>query len=201
MFNKINVDNNINLNIYKALRLQGDGYNLMYSVWCQNQAHELYDMSWDTFQMTNLHPDAPSENGTMNAYNRGMTALLGRPIQQVIERLDALVLVQKTCKADVCRQPWPQLHPDISNFKEALDQKYDGFFANSFKEAKVGWKQCYSGLKMHNSSTLYSIENEQPVWLNLSVRNLVQRGGASTMECRIRWAMLAALLAVLLSGL
>jgi hypothetical protein len=30
---------------YKALRIQGDGYDLFYSVWCNQSAHELYDMT------------------------------------------------------------------------------------------------------------------------------------------------------------
>jgi N-acetylglucosamine-6-sulfatase len=36
MFNKVDVDAKKSLNIYKALRLRGKGYNLMYSAWCQN---------------------------------------------------------------------------------------------------------------------------------------------------------------------
>jgi hypothetical protein len=31
-------------NTYKALRIKGEGYNLYYSVWCNNE-HELYDMT------------------------------------------------------------------------------------------------------------------------------------------------------------
>lgn len=31
-------------NTYKSVRLLGDGYNLYYSVWCNNE-HELYDLS------------------------------------------------------------------------------------------------------------------------------------------------------------
>ena len=31
-------------NTYKSLRVIGDGYDLYYSVWCNNE-HELYDMS------------------------------------------------------------------------------------------------------------------------------------------------------------
>lgn len=91
MFNKVNVDAKTSLNIYKALRLHGEGYNLMYSVWCQNQAHELYDMTWDPQQMSNLHPAAPAENGSLNLFQQGMDTFLGRPTEQVIARLDALV--------------------------------------------------------------------------------------------------------------
>lgn len=31
-------------NTYKSIRLLGQGYNLYYSVWCNNE-HELYDLS------------------------------------------------------------------------------------------------------------------------------------------------------------
>ncbi|KAL9618102.1 MAG: hypothetical protein Q9160_007172 [Pyrenula sp. 1 TL-2023] len=44
-------------NTYKALRIIGDGYNLYYSVWCNNE-HELYDLTpWAI-----LHPSTPSTN-------------------------------------------------------------------------------------------------------------------------------------------
>jgi hypothetical protein len=130
--------------------------------------------------MTNLHPDAPSENNSSNAYQTGMRTLLGRPTELVIQRLDALTLVQKTCVADVCREPWQQLHPEIKTLTDALQEKYDGFFANAYREAKVGWKQCYTGLNAHHSSTLYDIDNEQPVWLNSTVRNLVRSSASRT---------------------
>lgn len=172
------MDYNINLQIYKALRIQGKGYNLMYSVWCQNGAHELYDMSWDTHQMTNLHPNAPSENGT-NAYQMGMTTLLGRPVERVIHRLDAMVLVQKSCSGDVCREPWKQLHPNggVKTLMGALQEKYDGYYKNSYELAKVGWQQCYTGLNSTSSSTLYLHANENPLWLNTTVVHLVRSAG------------------------
>jgi hypothetical protein len=34
----------ISNNTYKSVRLLGEGYNLYYSVWCNNE-HELYDLS------------------------------------------------------------------------------------------------------------------------------------------------------------
>ena len=174
MFKLVGVNVKENLQIYKALRLQGNGYNLMYSVWCQDGAHELYDMTWDPYQMTNLHPAAPAENSTTNVYVQGMNTLLGRPTERVVSRLDALVLVQKTCKADICREPWLQLHPDgkVSTLMDALDEKYDGFYENAYSVGKVGWKQCYTGYHANHSSTLYDLDNEQPIWLNETVKTL-----------------------------
>lgn len=200
-YHLIGEDFDVNLNIYKALRVQGWGYNLMYSVWCQNSAHELYDMSWDPYQMTNLHPEAPSEMNTTNAYHMGMDTLLGRPVWRVIHRLDALVLVQKTCAGDSCRQPWNQLHPDgnVQDLAAALHTKYDRFYENSYNVAKVGWQQCYKGLSMHSSSTLYSLDNEQPLWLNETVVRLVRSAGHKTRAQDLMAALVVAGFAHVLS--
>lgn len=189
MFHSVDVKLRENLNIYKALRVHGAGYNLMYSVWCQNGSHELYDMTWDQYQMTNLHPDAPTENNSTNAHHRGMNTLLGRPIEQVIHRLDAMVLVQKSCVADGCRWPWKQLHPEggVSTLAEALNEQYDEFYLNSYNVAKVGWLQCFDGLTAGNSSTLYDLANEQPLWLNQTVRSLVVRSAASRRPIYTSW--------------
>jgi hypothetical protein len=198
MFRSIDVALRENLNIYKALRLHGRDYNLMYSVWCQNKSHELYDMTWDQYQMTNLHPDAPAESNSTNAYHRGMNTLLGRPIEQVIYRLDALVLVQKSCVADTCREPWKQLHPNggVTTLAGALNEQYDEMYENSYNVAKVGWKQCFNGLTAGNSSTLYELANEQPLWLNETVRSLVVRSAASKADVCHRWTL--ALVSILL---
>lgn len=87
--------------------------------------------------------------------------------------------MQKSCKADECRRPWQQLDSGIRNFREALQEQYDDFFARSYREAKVGWKQCYSGLHAKSSSTLYDLDNEEPLWLNSSVRAVVHRSSAN----------------------
>ena len=153
-------------------------------------------MIWDPYQMTNVHPDAPSGNyTTANAYYKGMNTVLGRPTEQVINRLDALVLVQKTCTEDVCREPWKQLHPDgsVKTLTSALHEKYDDFYARSYSVAKVGWKQCYSGLHNSSGSTLYDLNNEQPLWLNQTVVQLV-RSRATRPDICSRWKWLLPLL-------
>lgn len=198
MFSGIASDADVNLYIYKALRIQGTGYNIMYSVWCQDGAHELYDMSWDPYQLSNLHPDAPKPPGGSNVYIQGHRNVLGRPTWQVLYRLDAMVLIQKTCIADVCRQPWLQLHPDgsVSNLMDALNEKYDKFYENSYKVAQVGWEQCYTGLSANSSSTLYSLENEKPIWLNMTIQQLVRSDGSKAAFCN-KWSWLLAWLGLI----
>jgi hypothetical protein len=42
-----NNDGERNVQTYKSIRIQNQqrGYNLMYSVWCNQSSHELYDMT------------------------------------------------------------------------------------------------------------------------------------------------------------
>ena len=112
--------------------------------------------------MSNLHPNAPTENGQQNPYEAGHTTVLGRPTYQVIHRLDAVVLVQKTCKQDECRSPWAQIHPDgsVNNLLDALHEQYDSLYARLHEVGKVGWEQCYQG----DEATLYLRSNEKPLW-------------------------------------
>lgn len=210
-FNTIGVNDSKNLQIYKALRVQGQGYNLMYSVWCQDAAHELYDMSWDRYQMTNLHPLAPAEEGQANAFHKGMQDLLGRPVEQVIHRLDALVLVEKTCVGIECREPWRQLQPNetVNNLLDALDERFDAFYNHSYNIAKVGWQQCYTGYNARHSATLYDTDNERPNWSNDTLKQEV-RQGSSAVSVRLFlgqrnaagiWAVVWSIFHVFLSGM
>ncbi|CAI6341932.1 unnamed protein product [Periconia digitata] len=119
-------------NTYKALRIIGEGYNIMYSVWCNNE-HELYDMITDPGQLKNLARSSETE-----------TQIFGRSIPEVQSRLDALLLVLKTCKASTCTDPWSVLHPqrDITNLEQALDQTYDAFYE---AQPKVSFSKCELG--------------------------------------------------------
>ncbi|KAF6811928.1 sulfatase [Colletotrichum plurivorum] len=114
-------------NTYKAMRVLGDGYSFFYSVWCSNE-REFYDMKKDPGQMDNL---AGSDDGQ----------LLDRPLSAVQDRLDALLLVLKSCKADSCRLPWSQIHPDggVNNLRDALDARYDASYAG---QPKISFSDC-----------------------------------------------------------
>ncbi|PVH67886.1 Arylsulphatase [Cadophora sp. DSE1049] len=116
-------------NTYKAIRVVGKTYSLQYAVWCTNE-HELYDMTVDPYQMTNL---AASEGN-----------LMGYSVSQVMSRLDALTMVMKSCKGIQCTLPWLTLHPEgnVNTIADAMSQKYDSFYAN---QSKVSFTSCEPG--------------------------------------------------------
>lgn len=71
------------------------------------------------------------------------TVASDRPISvaQLVARLDALLVVLKTCNSRTCTHPWETLHPsrDVTNLRQALDQRFDEFYA---KQEKLYWTQC-----------------------------------------------------------
>ena len=89
----------------------------------------------------------------MNNLATSNSTLLSRPIPNLLDRLDALTLVLKTCKGESCYDPWGALDPSgaTTTLRDALDPKYDSFYA---KQNKVGWDQCAAG---------YIKENEGPI--------------------------------------
>ena len=70
--------------------------------------------------------------------------LLGYPLTQVTARLDAVLMVLKSCKGQQCTMPWTILHPDgkVHNLRDALNPWYDGFYAT---QAKVSFSSCELG--------------------------------------------------------
>ncbi|CZR67236.1 related to arylsulfatase [Phialocephala subalpina] len=147
-------DNTLN-NTYKAVRVLSEEYNLYYAVWCNNE-HELYDLSNDQFQLNSLL--LPSQ---------AQATLLDYPVSKVASRLDALLLVLKSCKGDSCIEPWLSLHPqgDVSTLTQALNSKYDEFYER--QEVKVKYTKCELG---------YLIGSEGPQFLT---DGLIYRDGAS----------------------
>lgn len=123
-------------NTYKALRVVGEGYNLLYTVWCTGE-REYYDLLRDPDQMVNYlgkDSDAPQAEHT----------LAGRSFEHVVSRLDSLLMVLKSCKAAGCHAPWSVLHPDgdIKTLKQALQGSYDAFYE---KQPRVGFSSCELG--------------------------------------------------------
>lgn len=109
-------------NTYKTIRVVGDEQNWAYAVWCNGQT-ELYNILDDPYEMTNLA--------------RGDSITVEK--QRVINRLNALLMVTKSCEQDRCRDPWAQLVPDntttLVSLVHALDEAYDTFFED-FEQVK-----------------------------------------------------------------
>ena len=63
-----------------------------------------------------------------------------RPLDQLINRLDAVLMVTKSCKQDACRNPWGVIFPegDVTGLKQAMSSNYDTFFANQPKVSLIG---------------------------------------------------------------
>ncbi|KAI1473580.1 putative arylsulfatase [Daldinia eschscholtzii] len=126
-------------NTYKALRVSGPGYNLYYSVWCNNE-HELYDLNVDPGQLHNLFPSSESTTSST-------TVVAGYPVEKVVARLDALLLVLKTCAGATCQRPWVELHPEgsVRTLADALEPQYDNFYEAQARTAQVKYAYCANG--------------------------------------------------------
>ncbi|KKF96748.1 Arylsulfatase [Ceratocystis platani] len=115
-------------NTYKALRVvgaSGRDYNLYYAVWCDG-SRELYDLATDPYQIANLlHSSTSSAKPT----------LFSVPIQKLVERLDALLLVLKSCQGRTCVEPWKSLHPqgNVQKLGDALSPRFDQFYADQVR--------------------------------------------------------------------
>jgi arylsulfatase len=70
-------------------------------------------------------------------------------MSQLIPRLDTLLLVLKGCKTDSCRKPWDVIfkNDQVNNIEDAMDAKYDKFFAN---QPKISFKTCKGGHVLSN---------------------------------------------------
>lgn len=114
----------------------------MYAVQCNNNSHELYNMIQDPVQMRNLHPTAPHEPGKKNAYDSGEKSLAGYDTTRLIQRVDALLMVLKSCKGASCTKPWQELHPNgqVKNLRDAMSSDFDEKYE---KIRNVKFNKCY----------------------------------------------------------
>ncbi|RAR09082.1 arylsulfatase precursor [Stemphylium lycopersici] len=139
-------------NTYKTVRVVGDEYDLSYTVWCTNE-HEVYDMTSDAYQLTNL-------------YGHDTTTNNGWSIRKLTARLDALLLTLKRCKGRVCTRPWEALHPngEVSNLRDAMDERYDAFYIEH--QPPVTFEECTLGQILSKEGALepLSWQNEWDAW-------------------------------------
>ncbi|POS75657.1 arylsulfatase [Diaporthe helianthi] len=106
-------------NTYKTMRIVNEDYAWVYSRWCTGDT-ELYDSLNDPYEMTNLAGSTDPE------------------VLRVMSRLNALLMVMKSCETDACRHPWGVIQPPrltginitVSTLAQALDPAYDEFFAS-----------------------------------------------------------------------
>lgn len=72
------------------------------------------------------------------------TKLLGTDVAIVIDRLDALMMVLKSCTGLTCIEPWKVLHPqgDVTSLADALTVQYDAFYE---EQVKVSFNRCEFG--------------------------------------------------------
>ena len=123
-------------NTYKGLRLIGQDYNIYYPVWCTGDK-ESYDIRDDPGQLENYI----DEDYKDIAAKRDSYRLAGHPFESIVDRLDALMMVLKSCKGDACRNPWNVLQPGrkIKTVKDALAHRHDTFYE---EKAEANFNVC-----------------------------------------------------------
>lgn len=131
---------------YKAVRVIGEGYSFLYTVWCTGE-HELYNMTNDVGQMQNLYSykhDSRFLLSWAEKCNSSSTGDIEVTLGVLEDRLDALLFVLKSCKGEECREPWKALHPsgDVHNLRDALHSQYDSFYASL---PRVEYDKCERG--------------------------------------------------------
>jgi hypothetical protein len=87
--------------------------------------------------MTNLLLNT-TQNRTSSSTPPNGPTILGYFISALTARLDALLLVLKSCKASTCYDPWLELHPwgDVASLPEAMNPNFDNFYEK--QQPKVG---------------------------------------------------------------
>ena len=97
-------------------------------------------MQTDPYQIHNIYPSADSPD----SFDIGPT-ILGLPLSTVIPRLDALLLVLKSCKGSSCTRPWHVLHPqgDVVKLNDALSSTFDTFYEK--EQSRVEFTRCEPG--------------------------------------------------------
>ncbi|KAJ3543027.1 hypothetical protein NM208_g3795 [Fusarium decemcellulare] len=129
-------------NTYKSLRIAGQGISYLYTKWCGTNEVELYNTIDDPYELYNLAQDPDTHT------------------VRLMKRLNAVLLVTKSCAETSCRNIWQTLSAskalpagaNITSLKQAMDPEYDGLF-DSFPEVSIA--EC---LKVQLAS------NEVPFW-------------------------------------
>ncbi|KAF9878012.1 arylsulfatase precursor [Colletotrichum karsti] len=127
-------------NDYKTMRVVGVNSSWMYSRRCSNDA-ELYNTKDDPYELLNLANSTDPHH------------------QRVLSRLNALLLVSKSCTQSTCRDPWSVLQPPgtsprtaVRTLEDALDPAYNSFY-NAFPPVTIG--ECVGYQLASNEGPFY----------------------------------------------
>ncbi|KAI0146388.1 arylsulfatase [Xylariaceae sp. FL1272] len=122
---------------YKAIRLLGTEQSWVYTVWCSGDK-ELYNTAADPYELVNLAQNASSA--------------------RLVNRLNALLMVTKSCEQNSCRDPWALLQPKVgegtvrlTSLTQAMNGTYDSFFADF---QKVSFDTCLA-VQLESNETPY----------------------------------------------
>ncbi|KAI1824711.1 arylsulfatase [Xylaria intraflava] len=119
---------------YKTIRMLGTNQSWVYTVWCSGEK-ELYDTTADPYELENV--------------------VQRTDLARLVQRLNALLMVTKSCERNSCRDPWSLLKPGGDNLElvsltQAMDEAHDDFFAN------------FQQVSMDKCLGVQSAENEMP---------------------------------------
>ncbi|KAJ0109320.1 arylsulfatase [Diaporthe amygdali] len=131
-------------NSYKTLRIFDEADNSwLYAKWCSGD-EELYDTSNDPYELENL----------------AVTRVDDTETRRLINRLNALLMVTKSCSEETCRNPWSILRPPAAlktttvfdNLNDAMDPAHDAFFAGF---PRIAFKECMTYQYVPNEEPFY----------------------------------------------
>lgn len=133
-----------------------------YSVWCTGE-RELYDLVSDPHQINNLLAplNKAGRFASFDSVNSDGKHIFPHDLRRLLHRLDALVLVLKTCQGETCTAPYKALFPSASfestggevfKLEQVLEERYDAYFR---RLPKVQYDRCELG---------YRAELEKPDW-------------------------------------
>ena len=125
-------------NSYKSVRILGEDEGWLFTRWCTGDS-EMYHTTTDQYEMNNL---VDSED----PYHK-----------RAFTRLNAILMVTKSCEKGSCRDPWsvfdlPGRREKLKDFEDAMNPKYDTFFD---KFPRVAFGECMGYQYAPNEGPFY----------------------------------------------
>lgn len=124
-------------NTYKTVRILSENDSWLFTKWCTGDI-EMYHTSTDQWELRNI---ADSKDPR---HKRALT------------RLNAILMITKSCEKGSCRDPWAVLElpsgEKLSSFEEAMSPSYDDFF-DAFP--RVTFQQCLQVQSAENEAPFY----------------------------------------------